>query len=259
KYGTVAVKIQTPEGKEQANAIMQEIDLHEHMCSQSPKVVQLYRKLIAEPEYHMIMERMTCSLACMVMPLTEEETATVMSDTLEALNVIHIEGVAHRDIKPDNLMLSMEGDVKICDFGLSAFDGDEAQLAGTLVYLPPEVAEEYLFHQNDPTLRAGFAMDLWALGITAYEFVCARVPFEDPDLHVMTEWIYNSPAPRLPTEGKFSEELRDFIAQCLTKDPANRPKTADMLLHPFLDHEKVAAGRISLKNRADVYRSTVRR
>jgi len=256
KHGMVAVKIQTTTSREQINAILQEIDMHEHMCHQNNKVVKLYSKLVAEPDYHMVMERMVCSLACLTMPLTEEEVAAVVADTTEALAAIHLEGIAHRDIKPDNLMLSNDGEVKVCDFGLSAFAGDEAQLAGTLVYLPPEVAEEYLFHQDDPSLKADYAMDQWALGITTYELASGRVPFDDPDINVMTEWIHKHPAPRL--EGKFSQELCDFVAACLAKDPKLRTPPKELLKMPFLSAQRVSAGRAILKAKSEEYRRSVR-
>eukprot|EP01117_Protostelium_nocturnum_P003008 TRINITY_DN13937_c0_g1_i1.p1 TRINITY_DN13937_c0_g1~~TRINITY_DN13937_c0_g1_i1.p1 ORF type:complete len:439 (+),score=149.05 TRINITY_DN13937_c0_g1_i1:90-1406(+) len=259
-HQTVAVKIQTPGTREQKNAILQEIDLHEHMCHQNPKVVQLFRKFELASDHFMIMERMTCSLACVDLPLSETEVSAVLFDTLEALLAIHKEGICHRDIKPDNLMLSNDGIVKICDFGLSAFDGDSAQLAGTMVYLAPEVAEEYLFRSDKPTLKASFALDIWALGITAAELATSRVPFEDADVTVMSKSIYELPAYRLPDYENYSSELRDFVSCCLQKDPSQRADVKTLLQHPFLSNKDgIEWGKKALKVRSEKYRTSVRR
>ena len=90
----------------------------------------------------------------------------------DALSYLHSKHVIHRDIKPENLLLGIKGELKIGDFGWSVHaPGNRRQtLCGTLDYLPPEmVAGE----------QHGEAVDLWALGVLAYEFLEGVPPFEE--------------------------------------------------------------------------------
>eukprot|EP01117_Protostelium_nocturnum_P012769 TRINITY_DN4725_c0_g1_i1.p1 TRINITY_DN4725_c0_g1~~TRINITY_DN4725_c0_g1_i1.p1 ORF type:complete len:443 (-),score=142.04 TRINITY_DN4725_c0_g1_i1:17-1345(-) len=255
KHGNVAVKIQCPSSRETKNCILQEIDIQEHLTSQTTKVVQLYRKFIGENQISIVMEQMVASLMFFKFPFSQEEVATILLDTMEALATIHREGIAYRDLKPDNLLISKDGVVKICDFGLSCFDGDATGLGGTLVYLSPEVAEEFVLRSDNPKLKASGKEDIWAVGITALELATGKVPFDDQDINVVTKHIYENPAPQISKEEhpNLSDEFVDFVHQCLQKDPKERPTSDHLLKHPFLSSERVELGRESLKKRIESF------
>lgn len=94
----------------------------------------------------------------------------------DALIYLHSKHIIHRDIKPENLLLSSTGDLKIGDFGWSvhAPSNRRTTLCGTLDYLPPEMVEGR---------EHGAKVDLWALGVLAYEFLVGKPPFEDFEGH----------------------------------------------------------------------------
>lgn len=90
----------------------------------------------------------------------------------DALSYLHTKHVIHRDIKPENLLLGVSGELKIGDFGWSvhAPGNRRTTLCGTLDYLPPEMVEGKEHSEK---------VDLWALGVLAYEFLVGVPPFED--------------------------------------------------------------------------------
>ena len=141
------------------------------------------------------------------------------------LNYLHSDRhQVHRDMKPGNILLNSRGEVKISDFGLSAeLDSTKEMCAtfiGTHAYMSPE--------------RLGgkpysFASDIWSLGITLVECALGYFPYTaytGSNYFVLLSQILNDPPPQLPAE-TFSSEFRDFILQCLCKDPEQRPSAAN--------------------------------
>lgn len=101
----------------------------------------------------------------------EPRTATYIASLAKALLYCHSKHVIHRDIKPENLLLGLHGELKIADFGWSvhAPNSRRQTLCGTLDYLPPEMVEG---RAHDA------AVDVWSLGVLAYEFLVGGPPFE---------------------------------------------------------------------------------
>jgi len=165
-------------------------------------------------------------------PLSELVIAKVAGRVLASLDYLHRERhQVHRDMKPGNILLNSRGDIKISDFGLSAeLDSTKEMCAtfiGTHAYMSPE--------------RLGgkpysFASDIWSLGITLVECALGQYPYTaytGSNYFVLLSQIINDAPPQLPT-GTFSAEFRDFISECLYKEPEWRPSAQQMLLHPFI-------------------------
>ena len=141
---------------------------------------------------------------------------------VEAFTYIHSSHIAHHDIKPGNILLDGNGNLKISDFGLSNTYGPNFDSAlnfkGTLPYMAPEVVNRGPY---DP-----YKADVWSLGITLYYMATCDLPFQSKDPKVLKELIklgkYSSPssAPKL---------VRDVIRACLVDNPKQRATMAELL------------------------------
>lgn len=106
----------------------------------------------------------------------EWKAAQYIAQMTSALRYLHRKHVIHRDIKPENILVGIHGELKISDFGWSvhAPNNRRATLCGTLDYLPPEMLK-----QTTSTNYYDEKVDLWSLGVLAYEFLVGEAPFED--------------------------------------------------------------------------------
>ncbi|EJU03054.1 kinase-like protein [Dacryopinax primogenitus] len=156
---------------------------------------------------------------------TERRSARYIAQMADALSYLHAKHVIHRDIKPENLLLGLNGELKIADFGWSvhAPSNRRTTICGTCDYLPPEMVEH---KQHDEKV------DLWALGVLSYEFLCGKPPFEEPDQQAtyrrIKEVRYSFPT-------YVSPEAKDFISRLLQYEPPKRMPLSEVLVHPWLE------------------------
>lgn len=156
--------------------------------------------------------------------LTVPHTARIGLQVLRGLKAVHEAGVVHRDVKPHNILFRPDGRALLMDFGIATFEGAVQvtrthELIGTAQYLAPEL----LGPAPDGSRAATAASDLWALGITLYEMVEGRRPFEGlTDLEVLVA-VRESPVPPM----KYAGPLSPLIEALLRKDPARRPDAAE--------------------------------
>ncbi|WP_158647565.1 serine/threonine-protein kinase [Actinoplanes sp. ATCC 53533] len=148
--------------------------------------------------------------------LPERQTAEIGLQVLEALSAAHREGVAHRDVKPANILLGTDR-VVLTDFGIAAIDDATAltatgQMVGSPAYLAPERING---------LPATAATDLWAVGVTLYAAVTGRSPFQRDDTQATFAAILTS----RPTPPAHAGRLWPVIKDLLVKDPARRLTT----------------------------------
>ncbi|KAK1235590.1 Protein kinase C signaling pathway involved MAPKK protein [Marasmius sp. AFHP31] len=160
----------------------------------------------------------------------EKIAGRITEGVLSGLAYLHAHKTIHRDIKPSNILLSREGVVKLCDFGVSgelvgSFVGT---FTGTGLYMAPE-----RISGNDYTIRS----DVWSLGITLLELVQNRFPFPSdlPAIELMM-YITSGEPPRLEDESgvRWSDPMKDFVRQALITDASTRPPPRDMLVHPWI-------------------------
>lgn len=157
---------------------------------------------------------------------------------LSGLNYLHERKIIHRDIKPQNILLDEQGQVKLCDFGVSGevVNSLATTFTGTSYYMAPERI------QGQPYTVTS---DVWSLGLTLMEVAQHRFPFipeggeEQPLMPIeLLTTIVNMPAPELkdePEEGiKWSDAFRHFLRCCLEKDPSKRASPRQMLNHPWI-------------------------
>jgi serine/threonine-protein kinase len=155
--------------------------------------------------------------------LTFEEITQLAIQLCEGIQAAHEKGIVHRDIKPGNILIDLQGRVRIVDFGLAAVRGVEhltktGSTLGTIGYMSPEQVNG---HEVDPR------SDLFSLGIVLYELVTEQNPFrresEAATLHAIA---YDQPEPPGNIRAELPARLATLITRLLEKDPSDRFQTA---------------------------------
>ncbi|ODV80506.1 Pkinase-domain-containing protein [Suhomyces tanzawaensis NRRL Y-17324] len=154
----------------------------------------------------------------------EKYIGVILREVLYALSAVHKLGVIHRDIKAANVLITKEGNVELCDFGVAAKITSSAlkrtTMAGTPYWMAPEVIREGDAYNSKA--------DIWSLGITLYEIATGNPPYCDKDAMWAMQLISKSTPPRL--EGReYSAALKECIALCLDENPEER-LSADELM-----------------------------
>ncbi len=193
-------------------------------------------------------------------PLSIRETTATLKDVTRALSYAHDRGIVHRDIKPDNILLS-GGAAAVVDFGVAkaltaARRPDSAATdatmtgagvsLGTPAYMSPEQATA------DPS--ADQRSDLYSLGVVAYEMLIGVPPFYGrPHASLLAAHVHETP-PAIPARrNDVPQQLTTLIMRCLEKDPALRPKSAADVLRA-LDDTDVSTGALAAARRGSVWR-----
>jgi eukaryotic-like serine/threonine-protein kinase len=148
-------------------------------------------------------------------PLSPDDAAPLLVQVADALVAAHAAGIAHRDVKPSNILVAADRNVKLTDFGIARVSTDAALtqtglVTGSPAYLAPEVATGG---------RGGTEADVWSLGATTYHALAGRPPYEIGDnvLGALYRIVHDEP-PRLPDAGWMAELLEGTMV----KDPADR-------------------------------------
>jgi mitogen-activated protein kinase kinase len=187
--------------------------------------------------------------------IPERALAEVAARCLHGLVHVHSRGVAHLDLRPDNLLASSRGDVKIGDFSVSRIlyghAGERRRVSvavGSPMYLSPE--------RFEPDAHAGprgaIAADVWGFGITVLELFLGRCLFLTPGgvmppFEKLRQAICDGEPPSVPESAAASPELRGFVAACLQKDPRRRATVAELLAHRFVARRHVDDSRRALR------------
>ena len=164
--------------------------------------------------------------------LPEAEVSNIGRQLVKALNYLHSEKVIHRDMKPQNVLVSSNGTIKLCDFGfaraLSSYTTVLTSIKGTPLYMAPELVQELPYDGR---------VDLWSLGVICYELFVGQPPFYTNSLMTLVQLIIQKPV-HFPDS--MSSTFRSFLKGLLQKDPSYRLGWPDLLSHPFI---KEAFGR----------------
>lgn len=226
----VAVKMMDLRKQQRRELLFNEVVIMRDYRHQN--VVEMYRSALVEEELWVIMEYLQGGALTHIVSetrLSEEQTATVCEGVLQALSYLHAQGVVHRDIKSDSILLTLDGRIKLSDFGFCAQISKDVpkrkSLVGTPYWMAPEVISKTPY---------GTEVDIWSLGIMVVEMVDGEPPYFSETPITAMKKLRDEAAPSVKNIQKVSPVLKDFLGCMLTRDTLQRSSASDLLEHPFL-------------------------
>lgn len=209
---------------------------HEH-------IVNVYDLIVEEDARYIIMEYVDgidlYELIGKVGKLPVEVASIIIMQVASALEYAHFKGIIHMDIKPANIMISKQGEVKLMDFGIAKYDEvrneKEGYWTGTPSYMSPEqIVSDKVDHRSD----------IFSLGVVYYQMVTGQKPFMDDENRTVLQKIRLEKYPSIKRfVPNVPREIEKIIGKCLEKLPANRYQTMYSLIR---DLESFLSKRIEI-------------
>ncbi|WP_077598802.1 Stk1 family PASTA domain-containing Ser/Thr kinase [Olsenella urininfantis] len=252
---TVAIKTMLPQyAADSSFAARFKQEAQAAAALQSPYIVSVYDWGKDGDTYYIVMEylrgtdlksgiRRHGALDC-------KKVAQIGSQIAQALSVAHRHDIIHRDVKPQNIMVQPDGNIKVMDFGIARAKNShlttDNSVLGTAHYVSPEQT------QGRPL---GPTTDIYSLGVVMYEAATGKVPFDGDDaISVALKQVNEQPKPPSQTNPAVDAALEGIILKCMQKNPADRFQTADELYHVLRDY---LSGRIQAVSNATAMLSPV--
>lgn len=222
----VAIKVLKAEFTSDANFVSKfKMEAQAAACLSHPNIVNIYDVVDEEEIHYIVMELIEgITLKSYITKkghLDTKESIGIAIQVAQGIEAAHEQHIIHRDIKPQNMLISKDGKVKVADFGIARAVSSQtmnATVVGSVHYISPEQA------------RGGFSdarSDIYALGITMFEMITGRVPFEGDNTVTVALAHLEEPLP-LPSEFNpdVTPSLERIILKCTEKRPENRYKSA---------------------------------
>ena len=160
--------------------------------------------------------------------LSEQEACKFFHQIISGLSYLHYIGIAHRDFKPENILLTSDNKIlKIIDFGLSNMYKKDQLLktsCGSPCYIPPEMIKEEVYN--------GDKSDIWSAGVILYLMLCGHLPFYEEDNQLMYDKIIKG---EFNVPEFLSDEAKDIIKKILEVDPKKRLNFEEIKSHPWFN------------------------
>ncbi|XP_059669830.1 mitogen-activated protein kinase kinase 5-like [Cornus florida] len=217
--------------------IQQEIDI---LCElDNPNVVKCHGVFDNDGEIQVVFEYMDGGSLKGVHIADERSLADVTRQILLGLHFLHSRKIVHRHIKPSNLLINSQNQVKIAHFGISKSLAETIELStcmidlSTIAYISPERINTDMCGRVCDTYKG----DIWSVGVTVLELYLGRSPFavavaEQSISAIFMSVVFAQPPPETPQTA--STAFRDFIACCLQRDLRKRWTAEQLLRHPFI-------------------------
>jgi len=261
-----AVKIiEKRPGSYNRSKVLKEIEIY-HLCRGQKNIIQLIEFFEEAEHFYLIFEKLNGGPLLKHIQqricFTEEAASRIIKDLAEAICHLHKQGVAHRDIKPDNVLCMDQNTpcpVKLCDFDLCSSVSVEVSTpelltpVGSLEYMAPEVVEAFMvddYNDNEEELSYNKKCDMWSLGIIMYILLCGYAPFsgncgldcgweKGESCMECQEMLFASIKGGkviFPVQhwDKVSSEAKDLILHLLVRDSFDRFDADRVLTHPWI-------------------------
>ncbi|KAK1436354.1 hypothetical protein QVD17_02133 [Tagetes erecta] len=198
---------------------------------QHPNIVELYEVMASKSKIYFAMELVRGGELFSKIAkgrLREDVARSYFQQLISAVDFCHSRGVYHRDLKPENLLLDEEGNLKVTDFGLSAFcdhlrqDGLLHTTCGTPAYVAPEIIGKKGYD--------GAKADIWSCGVILYVLLAGFLPFQDENIVAMYRKIYRGDFKCPPW---FSSDARRLITKLLDPNPSTRITISKIMESPW--------------------------
>jgi eukaryotic-like serine/threonine-protein kinase len=210
---------------------------------QHPHVVGVFDRGEHDGTYYIAMERLAGrtlkDLIAEEAPLDQARVIALGLQIADAADFAHEHGVIHRDLKPHNVIVGPDDQLKVTDFGIARAGASEmtetGSIMGTAQYLSPEQAEGH---------AVTAASDVYSIGIVLYEMLAGRVPFDaDSAVSIALKHLTEAPAPLVNARPDVHPALEAVVMRALAKDPADRfASAADLAADLRAAAERVEAG-----------------
>lgn len=226
---TVAVKLITKHGKNEKDLrnLRQEIEILRKL--QHPNIIAMLDAFETKNDFCVVTEFAQGELFHILEDdrcLPEGVVRSVARQLVQALHYLHSNRIIHRDMKPQNILISANGTVKLCDFGFARLMSTNTlvvtSIKGTPLYMAPELVQEQPYNHT---------VDLWSLGIILYELFVGQPPFYTTSIYTLIKQIVRE---LVKYPDNMSPLFASFLQGLLEKQPSLRLDWPQLLDHPFL-------------------------
>ena len=198
-------------------------------------IIKYFEHFENEKHFFIVMENISggnlLSAINKMSKFSEIMAKNIFKQLIETIKYLHSMGIAHRDIKPDNILIELDNTIKLCDFGVSK-EVKEGQLltdsCGTPAFVAPEILKDSPYNP--------YMTDIWSSGVVLYAMVTGFFPFRGVNETELHRNILSGAFPKLKD---VSNELKDLLNKILEINPNKRINIENILKHPWLNDENI--------------------